>query len=284
MSKHISWLAGPAERGHFTLPPELTAAARTLDRLTAHTINTPARTPNRVVAEFQAELLRAAGAGDPLPGTLPGLAAAEAEQGAHVAAGNALRAATERARDALTGTVLVMAETTIAEHLRPAHAATVAAAAQVAPLLRQVGADPDAIARADARTRKAVAEFGPLVERYAAIRGVWSRLIEAGHVPLVYPGHVAAYTEFRRPERVWPEYAAARHQARAGLTPPWQSLDTRERLLRVAEHAEAGEVWMPTAADLNEAIRSDNAEGIEQQESAAWTREMVAGAFGPSGR
>lgn len=63
------------------------------------------------------------------------------------------------------------------------------------------------------------------------------------------------------------------------LTAPWLSLDTRERLLWVAKHAEAGELWMPTAADLNAAIRADNAESIENAEAAQWTRKMAVELF-----
>lgn len=272
-----AWLTVPAQLGHYTLPEELTTAVVAVDRLSAHKIAPAGRTRAQVIGQYESDLLTAAETGEPLP-DVPDLAAVEAEEQARTEAHAALRRVVEDAREDLRATVTRVSQVIIRDHLAPAHAEVVAAAAKVAPLLRKVGTDPVAIAQADAATRKAVAAFTPHVERYASIRATWGRLVEMGNI-LKYPQHLAAYAELRHPGEVWPDYANAQHQVRAKLTPPWQAGDNRARLLWIAEHADAGEVWMPTAAELNDAIEKDNSESMSNLERARWAREAM-GALG----
>lgn len=274
------WLFDPATLGHYTLPEEITTAARAVDRLSAHRIPAPERTPAQVVAHYEDELLRTAETEAELPG-LPDLAGADTDTRAAEEASRALRRATEQAKEELTSSVRHESQTIIVKHLRPAHAEVVARAAEAASALREVGSDPVAIAQADARTRKSIAEFEPLVQRYTAIRASWGRLVEMGNV-LKYPQSMAAYAELRHPGKVWPDYAHAQHQVRARLRPPWQAGDQRARLLWIAGHAEAGGLWMPTAGELNAAVAADSAEGMSNLERARWAREAVT-AMTPSG-
>lgn len=255
MSKQsYGWLFDGHAAGHYDLPADLLQAHAALLTLNAHTIpEAPARPTDPA-----ADMLDAAYAGKPLP-TRFDFEDAGREQRATQLAFEALAQAKAEQRSIVHSMVSEQAERIITDYLQPAYATVITAAARAASLLDGADISAHGMARADAKTRKALTDVTVLVDRYTTLRGAWSRLFELR--PVQYSQYLRAFGETRSPLTYWPEIASTQALPQ-GMDAPWPTSDNMSRLLWMATHPDV-EPWCPTPDEYDQRVAEVFADRIE---------------------
>jgi hypothetical protein len=235
----VDVLIAGAEQGHFTLPPELIAAARAVAPLQAVLDEQP-HAPQMVAeakAKFQADLLEAARLGKTLPSGAE-LAKTSMAAAAQAEVADVLREALRQSERHLARTFSQSQGTILVDHLQPALEETIASARKAKP-----------------------SELPALLPRYEGIRACRSAL---HRIPAPQRDVHGVFAEFKDLDQWWPEFYPERSKAQlqrgiqrtvrelqergsdpaATFTPaPWPA-DPLERFKWILENAEP---WLPDA-------------------------------------
>jgi len=251
-------LAEAAEKGHYTLPPAITAALaveRSAARYAAEAFEarTQAQERGLGIDEFAESLLDALAKGDEPAHVEERLEAAErarrlAELRVEVATVAAAQAV------ARSDTVVAgLAVEVVREHLAPALDATVAAAAKLAPTAVKFGiSDVDdsahLIAHGDGKLIDAVRELDKYVVQYGAIRRARQHLLTILGAPAFDTD--GSFSEFRRAPEAFGRAWNVRHATQEREWPA----GPRGRLLWIAQHAARIQPWVPLPAEADAAL------------------------------
>jgi hypothetical protein len=233
-----------ADEGYFTLPVQVIEA-----RTAAEVLKQAAVAPQRGNEEELAVKLADAAAKGKLPAgwqdeLRPRTLAAEY----HNAAASVLRAARDRVDDRVLSVTLDLADTILAEHLRPKLDEAVA--------LVRPHADDATDLPWGVPTRMFAPEYAPVVDAlgkgaaiYFAVRRGQSVLREARGVP-EDEAHLY-FGEFRSGIRShWPTYRTQRQ-----TRPPWDNLEGPARFAWLVANM-PDDLWMPTADECDDAYRT----------------------------
>lgn len=237
----------------YTIPPELTAAARVLsvaiDLRKAAMERRFAAGSDRSVDRAADAVLEALVAGSSAPDIDSALGrAADEERAADLAEAVAIEVES-RAHNASTALVDDLAETILIDHLRPALAATLEAVAKLAPSL--AGVDPDdveALLEAPKAVQDARRRLVTLADRRSAIYAAAARLRHWLGSPQHDDG---AFLFYRNAAALWGRQWPTRTQAQARGNYPWPA-GPLANLVWAASPA-AGS-WLPLPAEQDEAL------------------------------
>jgi len=244
--------------GAFTVPTELTSALaveRHAARFAAQAYETRVQAQEHGLGagELADELLQALARGDE-PGSDIESRLADAERARRLAdlrqevAAVAQRRAVDRADQAVTA----LAGEIVHQHLGPALAETVEAAAKLVPIIAKFGDDPDdsghVLRHAEPKVVAAIREVDALASRYAAIRKARQHLTAVLGAPSFDTD--GSFSEF---ERAPSAYGRAWNVRHATAEREWPS-GARGRLLWIAANAERVKPWVATPSEQDAAL------------------------------
>lgn len=224
-----------ADAGHYDLPGEVIELRRALDILSTASVE-PAPDTAAVREQTVRDTIAAARAGKPLPDVTD---LADLERRARLAGERAAlhRESAERVGRELVAATHDLADTIVAEHLRPALTAVLAATAKASDALPAGEVVADALLRGPQKARDAWLSLEPLAARYGALR--------AAQAALPGPELDDEFRELRNHNEVWPLWRN-RTNLQHTLRVPWPE-DGRARMLWLVR-SEA-QPWMPTNAE-----------------------------------
>lgn len=255
------------DRDLIKLPADLMAERDALRRLLEHQLPASADPATEHQSAVDSLLTAAHGTDDLL--TRVDVAGADADRLARQHAANALTVAREHQAASLRQMVFDMRDQIIADVLAPVHAEMIKAARSRAALLVGIDLSSRAVARADAKTRAALAEVGDLAERYAVLRSLWARMFEL-EPTTQHVNKVRLLGWVKNLDALG--IAPGSIHSQVGATPwPGEPLD---RLLWFGAHPEV-EPWMPTPAEHDQLVERVFADGIENQRRARWATEAT---------
>jgi hypothetical protein len=244
-----------AQAGAYTVPDELTAAAKVRDLAASlvrdageRRMTVQAHEVAERVSEAVLEALRAT-AEPPAEYEAKVLEAERAERAADLALLIANTAA-EKAVSIAGHTLDDLAEPILLDHLRPALAETLAAVVKLAPAL--AGMDPDdaeAMLGASAKAQDARAHLVGLADRRAAIVRAADAI--AQFLGVVKHDDDRVFARFRNAGDLWGQNWGARRNFEARGVFPWPT--GRLKHVLWAATAEAG-AWLPTPAEQDAAL------------------------------
>lgn len=245
--------------GRYTLPQPLLDAHAELARLRSHVIPEPAKADP--IGEAIAALRRAASTKQgALLTRVPGLTKAEDEIHAAHAARQALEAATTAATTDWEALVVEHLEDIVREDLGPVHAALVAEARRLAPLVAHISTPAEAVAADDA-TRAAYVRFDAITVQYGVVCETAARANEAGEVRVQHQGYAKHYAVVKNPAACWDDFTRLQHQVLANASGPWHGTYAQQ-LTWLAAHSEA-DAWLPTTTERNRLVAERHGAELE---------------------
>lgn len=253
------------DRGVVALPADLASERDALQRLIDHTLPMPASL-DELHQRSVRDLTGAARSGAEML-TRVDVEAINVDTRARDAAFQALEQARHEVHGDLSQAILERRDELISNVLAPVHDGILSQAREMAPALEGADMSPVGIARAEAKTRKALTVLHDLAGDYAALRDVWGRLFE-----------LPTSTEFPQMVKLhgWVQDLDA---AGVGLknvhtTPvPWPA-EQMPRLLWFAARPEV-KPWLPTPAQHDAQVSTIHADGIANTKRAAWARQAT---------
>lgn len=254
VNAELARLFDGADADLYTLPPEIGALRKAIDRLSEP--QPPAEAVGTVLDRVIGQTKQAAIAGTDLPDPTA-LLHAEQQQAIDLHRQRVIGDAREQLGERLVYTVSDLASTIITDHLRPVHDAVVAELSDSAKLTEQYEDNPRAALTAPARVRAALAGQPELYERYTAVIYARSTVLGCNAVPQRDVEQVLSGV--RNAEQLWPR------RARYGTACPWP--DGLPGLLWQLRNG--AELWLPTAAEQDARYEEVYGEAERQQQADA---------------
>ena len=246
-----------AERGHFTLPSEVTSALAFEHRAAqfasaAFEARTQAMERGTGIDALADEVLQAFAAGKE-PGELEQrLEAAERDRRLAALRVEVATVAAAQAVARSDSAVAGLADVIVHEHLAPALAETIEAARKLAPIIARFDDDIDdsghLLRHGDAKVVGAIRALDELVGQYSAVRKARTHLLAILGQPSFDVDN--SFSEFKHAPEAYGRAWNVRHQTREREWPA----GPRARLLWIAANAERVKPWVPLPSEQDQAL------------------------------